>query len=72
MKPSTTNGQRMNQLVAPTRRMISISRRRAKIDRRTVVEMSSTAAAAKMMVATHMPFSMRSIVPSMRRTVSRA
>ena len=72
MKPSRTNGQRMNQLVAPTRRMISTSRRRAKMDSRTVVLMSSTAAAAKMPVVTHMPFSMRLMVPSILRTVSLA
>ena len=72
MKPSSTNGQRMNQLVAPTSRMISTSRRRAKMERRTVVLISSTAAAAKMAVVTHMPFSMRLMVPSILRTVSRA
>ena len=53
--PSSTNGQRMNQLVAPTRRMISTSRRRAKMLSRTVVLMSSTAASAKTPVAIHMP-----------------
>ena len=45
MKPSSRKGQRMNQLVAPTSCMTSTSRRRAKIERRTVVETSSTAAA---------------------------
>jgi hypothetical protein len=72
MKPSSTNGQRMNQLVAPTSRMISTSRRRAKMLRRTVVLMSSTAARAKMPVAIHMPMPIRLIVPSILRTVSRA
>ena len=72
MKPSSTNGQRMNQLVAPTRRMISTSRRRAKMLRRTVVLMSSTAASAKMPVAIHMPLPIRLMVPSILRTVSRA
>ena len=52
--------------------MISTSRRRAKMESRTVVLMSSTAAAAKMPVVTHMPFSMRLMVPSILRTVSLA
>ena len=38
-----TNGQRMNQLVAPTSFMISTSRLRAKIESRMVLEMRSTA-----------------------------
>ena len=53
MKPSSTNGQRMNQLVAPTRRMISISLRRAKMDSRTVVMMSRMPAMANSRAAPH-------------------
>ena len=41
--PSIRNGQRMNQLVAPTSFMISTSRLRAKMESRMVLEMSSTA-----------------------------
>ena len=40
MIPSMTNGQRMNQLVAPTSFMTSTSRRRAKIDSRIVLPIS--------------------------------
>ena len=69
MKPSSTNGQRMNQLVAPTSCMISTSRRRAKMDRRTVVEVSRMAARANSTVTTHIAFSMRLTVPSRLRTV---
>ena len=40
MMPSITNGQRMNQFVAPTSFITSTSRRRAKIDRRIVLPIS--------------------------------
>ena len=43
-RPSITNGQRMNQLVAPTSRITSTSRRRAKIESRIVLATSSTEA----------------------------
>ena len=69
MNPSSTNGQRTNQRVAPTSCMISISRRREKIDSRTVVEISRMAARPNSAVIAHMPFSTRLIVPSMLRTV---
>ena len=42
--PSITNGQRMNQSVAPTSFITSISRRRENSDRRIVLEISSTLA----------------------------
>ena len=40
--PSITNGQRMNQLVAPTSFITSTSRRRAKIESRIVLAISAT------------------------------
>ena len=42
--PSSTNGPRMNQFVAPTSFITSISRRRAKIESRMVFAISSVAA----------------------------
>jgi hypothetical protein len=45
--PSITNGQRMNQLVAPTSRITSTSRRRAKIERRIVFATSRMEASTK-------------------------
>ncbi len=42
--PSSMNGQRTNQLVAPTSFITSTSRRRAKIESRIVLPISSTAA----------------------------
>ena len=42
--PSMTNGQRMNQSVAPTSFMTSTSRRREKSDSRIVLETSRTLA----------------------------
>ena len=41
-RPSTMNGSRMNQLLAPTRRMTSISRRRAKTAVRIALKIRST------------------------------
>ena len=40
--PSVMNGSRMNQLLAPTSRMTSISRRRANTAVRIVLKMSNT------------------------------
>ena len=44
MMPSTMNGTRMNQFVAPTSFITSISRRRANIATRIVLRMSMRAA----------------------------
>ncbi len=44
MTPSMTNGQRMNQSVAPTSFITSTSRRLAYSDRRIVLAISSTEA----------------------------
>ena len=44
IRPSTMNGPRTNQLVAPTSFITSISRRRAKIESRIVLAISSVEA----------------------------
>ena len=51
MMPSMTNGQRMNQLVAPTSFITSTSRRRAKIDRRIVFPISRTEATIRIEIS---------------------
>ena len=47
MMPSTMKGTRMNQFVAPTSFITSISRRRANIATRMVLRMSRTAASSR-------------------------
>ena len=47
MMPSTMNGTRMNQFVAPTSFITSISRRRANIATRIVLRMSRAAATSR-------------------------
>ena len=51
-RPSTMNGPRTNQFVAPTSFITSISRRREKIDRRIVFAISSTDANSRTTLAT--------------------
>jgi hypothetical protein len=60
-------GTRTNQLVAPTSFITSTSRRRAKIERRMVLPISSTAAIAS---TTPMPSSTSVIVPAVFSTRS--
>ena len=65
--PSSMNGQRTNQLVAPTSFMTSTSRRRAKMESRIVLPISSTAA---MPSTTAMPAITASITPAVDSTLS--
>ena len=65
--PSIMNGRRTNQFVAPTSFITSTSRRRAKIDRRIVLPISSTAAMAS---TTPMPSSTSVMVPAVLSTRS--
>ncbi len=68
--PSIKNGQRMNQSVAPTSFMTSTSRRRANIDRRIVLAISSTDASASSPIRTAIA-SLSDIVPLTILSVSR-
>ena len=63
------NGQRTNQLVAPTSFITSTSRRRAKMESRIVLPISSTAA---MPSTTAMPAITASITPAVDSTLSAA
>ena len=75
--PSITNGQRMNQLVAPTSFITSTSRRRAKIDSRIVfatsaIDASTSSAASIAVSAFTKPVALRilSVSSSRSRTSS--
>ena len=63
------NGPRMNQFVAPTSFITSISRRRAKIDRRIVFAISSVDAVTSRTTATRKTIQITSAIVSTRFAV---
>ena len=64
------NGTRMNQLVAPTNFITSISRRRANMAVRTVFKMSSAEAASSRAPNTVRPWLRKSLMPFSWRMTS--
>ena len=72
MMPSTMNGTRMNQFVAPTSFITSISRRRANIATRIVLRMSMSAATSSSTAAARKRTPILLNVSWMRWTTSKA
>ena len=70
MIPSITNGQRMNQLVAPTSFITSTSRRRAKIESRIVFPMSRIEATRRTRISPRPDHWMKRATESSRSAVS--
>ena len=68
-RPSSMNGPRMNQFVAPTSFITSISRRRAKIDRRIVFAIRSVDAVTSSTTATRKTTQITSAIVRTRRAV---